>query len=138
MSCDDLTSTEGWNLQLQGQVETLKAGLEAMMLRYLELVNSGDCGNWDPEKEPEVRAARALLKKKTVLGPDDPIPDDDTTDINTAFGREIDILCEAVDRERFLLNGRTALWWHLVGRDPPAHIGEAPWLTDPSRQCGRN
>jgi hypothetical protein len=30
---------------------------------YVSLVNSGDCGNWDPEKEPEVIAARAAIAK---------------------------------------------------------------------------
>ena len=117
MSCDDLSSAEGWNLQLQGRNETLRTALEAMVERYCALVNSGDCGDWDPEKEPEVRGARAILKAPAVgkPGPDDPIPDRLTTDVGRDFGNQIDALAEAVDRERFLLNRRTALYWHLVG-----------------------
>lgn len=37
--------------------------LRVMVYRYVSLVNGGDCGNWDPETEPEVIAARAALAK---------------------------------------------------------------------------
>lgn len=37
--------------------------LEKLLNRYVELVNSGDCGFWNPEAEPEVIEARRVLKK---------------------------------------------------------------------------
>jgi uncharacterized SAM-dependent methyltransferase len=43
------------------RIEALEAGLRTMVGHYVELAGSGDCGFWDPEKEPEVIAARALL-----------------------------------------------------------------------------
>lgn len=35
--------------------------LEDMTNHYAELANSGDCGNWNPEKESEVIAARRMI-----------------------------------------------------------------------------
>lgn len=32
-----------------------------LLERYLELVNCGDCGNWNPEKEQEVIESRRVL-----------------------------------------------------------------------------
>ncbi|MGQ0595816.1 hypothetical protein [Aquabacterium sp.] len=43
------------------QHDTLTQALRALLDRYTMLVNSGDAGNWDPEEEPEVIAARAVL-----------------------------------------------------------------------------
>lgn len=37
-----------------------------LLERYTGLVNCGDCGNWDPEKENEVISARAALVKLGV------------------------------------------------------------------------
>ena len=39
----------------------MREALQALLDRYTSLVNCGDCGNWDPEKEPCVVAARAAL-----------------------------------------------------------------------------
>lgn len=36
--------------------------LRRLLKLYLSVVNSGDCGKWDPEKEPEVIEARCVLK----------------------------------------------------------------------------
>ena len=41
----------------------LEEALQAMLDRYLRLVNSGDAGDWDPEDEYCVIAARAALSK---------------------------------------------------------------------------
>lgn len=41
--------------------ERLCAALSGLLTRYVDLVNCGDCGNWDPEKEREVIEARAAL-----------------------------------------------------------------------------
>lgn len=46
------------------QVADLKVALEGLLNHYTALVNSGDCGNWDPETEPQVIAARKALKKR--------------------------------------------------------------------------
>jgi hypothetical protein len=43
------------------RIEALEASLSSLLERYTGLVNSGDAGNWDPEKEPCVIAARAAL-----------------------------------------------------------------------------
>jgi hypothetical protein len=37
--------------------------LRAMTQRYVDLVNSGDAGFWDPEEDAEVIAARAAIAK---------------------------------------------------------------------------
>jgi hypothetical protein len=44
---------------------TLLSSLQSMLERYTSLVNCGDCGNWDPEQEPNVIAARAAISKAT-------------------------------------------------------------------------
>lgn len=41
----------------------LLAALDALLKRYSSLVNSGDCGNWNPEEEEEIIAARAAIAK---------------------------------------------------------------------------
>ena len=46
----------------KGEVERLREALEGMLDRYVSLVNCGDCGNWNPEEEPEVIAAREALE----------------------------------------------------------------------------
>jgi hypothetical protein len=40
----------------------LFAALEHMVAMYTQLINSGDCGNWDPETDKEVIAARKAIK----------------------------------------------------------------------------
>jgi hypothetical protein len=40
-----------------------RAALRGLLTRYVNMVESGDCGFWDAEKEPEVIAARAALEK---------------------------------------------------------------------------
>lgn len=37
--------------------------LKALLNRYIGLINSGDCGSWDPETEPEVIRAREALSR---------------------------------------------------------------------------
>lgn len=46
---------------LERQRDALAAALTAMVDRYVSLVNSGDCGNWNPETEADVIAARKAL-----------------------------------------------------------------------------
>ena len=41
----------------------LLAALQVLLERYTGLVNCGDCGNWDPEKESSVIAARHALAR---------------------------------------------------------------------------
>lgn len=41
----------------------LLAALNQLLTRYTELVNCGDCGNWNPETELEVKDARAAIRK---------------------------------------------------------------------------
>jgi hypothetical protein len=43
--------------------DDLVAALTELLDHYTQLVNCGDCGNWDPEKEGKVKAARAALAK---------------------------------------------------------------------------
>ncbi len=51
--------------------QNLRQALQALLKRYVELVNSGDAGNWDPEAEPEVIAARQVLALPTAEQVDD-------------------------------------------------------------------
>ena len=46
---------------LEAENERLKAALRGITEHYIQLVNSGDAGSWDGEKEPEVIAARQAL-----------------------------------------------------------------------------
>ncbi len=46
---------------VNAKLVNLAGSLQLLLDRYTSLVNSGDAGNWDPEKEPEVIAARAAL-----------------------------------------------------------------------------
>lgn len=47
--------------RLRTQRDCLLAALQGMTERYTALVNCGDCGNWDPESEAVVIAARAVI-----------------------------------------------------------------------------
>lgn len=51
------------NARLIAASPDLYAALEAMLDHYVSTVNSGDCGNWDPETEDVVKAARAALAR---------------------------------------------------------------------------
>ena len=42
----------------------LREALENLLYRYVELIKSGDCGNWNPEEELQVIKARAALERK--------------------------------------------------------------------------
>ncbi len=44
-------------------LQELAEALEGLLRSYIGLVNSGDCGSWNPENEVEVKAARAALVK---------------------------------------------------------------------------
>ena len=46
------------------QQQEMREALEGLLDRYTALVNCGDCGNWDPETEPPVIAARRALALK--------------------------------------------------------------------------
>ena len=59
---EDFSRVEA-NARLIAATPDLLAALEAMVDRYTALVNCGDCGNWNPETESEVIAARAALTK---------------------------------------------------------------------------
>ena len=44
-----------------GCVLSMAEALEDMLTMYTDLINSGDCGNWNPEHDEEVIIARAAL-----------------------------------------------------------------------------
>lgn len=56
-SCDNVE-------RLTDENARLRAALVGLLDRYCDLVNCGDCGYWDPEKEEPVKAARAALSHK--------------------------------------------------------------------------
>lgn len=41
----------------------LLAALQSLLENHVELCNSGDCGHWDVEGDPQVIAARAAINK---------------------------------------------------------------------------
>jgi hypothetical protein len=51
------------NARLIAAAPELLEALNAMINHYTSLINSGDAGNWDPEEESEVIAARAAIAK---------------------------------------------------------------------------
>lgn len=51
------------NARLFAAAPDLLSALHAITQRYVTLAESGDCGNWNPEEEPEVQAARAAIEK---------------------------------------------------------------------------
>lgn len=65
-------------------MSTLREAAQALLDRYTSLVNCGDCGNWDPETEPDVIALRAELAKPDARpAPAEPQPERD-------FAAEVD------------------------------------------------
>lgn len=57
----------GYVVVQRGAHDALVAALDTFVSEYVELVNSGDAGFWEPEDEPKVKAARsalALARKK--------------------------------------------------------------------------
>ena len=59
----DVLSAAGRQLAAaQSTIAELRAALAGLLKRYVDLAGSGDCGNWDPETEDQVIAARAALK----------------------------------------------------------------------------
>lgn len=53
---------------LKAENERLANALENLLTRHCELVESGDCGFWDVEQEPEVVEARAALDASAPAG----------------------------------------------------------------------
>lgn len=51
------------NARLIAAAPELLEALHDLLTRYVELVNCGDCGHWDPEQEDDVKAARAAIAK---------------------------------------------------------------------------
>ena len=48
---------------LEAQNAELIAALDKLLKKHVELIESGDCGFWNPEDEAEVTHARAVLAK---------------------------------------------------------------------------
>lgn len=51
------------NARLIAAAPELLEALRGMTEHYVRLAGCGDCGNWNPEEEPEVIAARAAIAK---------------------------------------------------------------------------
>lgn len=61
----DECHTQGMLAHLaQARVAALEEALGGLLEHYLRLANSGDCGNFDPETDPEVIAVRETLKEE--------------------------------------------------------------------------
>jgi hypothetical protein len=56
-----------------GCMTTLRQAAENFLNSYLALVNSGDCGNWDPETEAEVIALRQALAECRSIELQEPV-----------------------------------------------------------------
>ena len=53
--------------ELQDRIKRLEEALEGTVKCYVDLVNSGDAGFWNPEEQSVIIAARAALKKEDNL-----------------------------------------------------------------------
>ena len=53
------------NAHLIAAAPALLEALQAVTSIYVQLVNTGDAGRWDPEMEHEIQAARAAIAKAT-------------------------------------------------------------------------
>ena len=60
-SVNDVYDEYPANAHLIAASPALESALEGLLTRYLELVDCGDCGNWEPRNEPEVIASFAAL-----------------------------------------------------------------------------
>lgn len=60
--CNELPEAAA-NARLIAAAPDLLEALRAFVDRYVELVNCGDCGHWNPEEETEVITARAAIAK---------------------------------------------------------------------------
>jgi hypothetical protein len=47
--------------QLETENKRLRVALSEFLEMYVAMVNSGDCGNWNAEEDPEVVKAREAL-----------------------------------------------------------------------------
>jgi len=60
------------NLHNEGDAKLIAAApklleaLQELLDDYTGLVNSGDCGNWNPEEDPGVIKARAAIREATA------------------------------------------------------------------------
>lgn len=73
-----LTQEAADHIEAQNKlIEELQEALETFVEEYTEMVNSGDCGFWDPEKEDKVIAARAALSEASKSNPNTPERNDE-------------------------------------------------------------
>lgn len=56
------------NARLIAAAPDLLEALSTFLIEYVRLVESGDAGFWDAEKEPKVIAARAAIARATGAG----------------------------------------------------------------------
>lgn len=59
------------NAHLISAAPEMLEALEQFMEEYVELVNSGDAGFWNPEDEDKVKVARAAISKAKGINPDE-------------------------------------------------------------------
>jgi hypothetical protein len=63
MDDDERSPEKEANAYLIAAAPDLYAALEVLLEDSVQLANSGDCGNWDPETQAPIIAARAALAK---------------------------------------------------------------------------
>lgn len=59
------TSDDEVNARLIAAAPELLKACECLLDRYVSLINSGDCGNWNIEEESEVLMVRSAITKAT-------------------------------------------------------------------------
>lgn len=61
MAMDAIAEEHSQLVAMTAERDALREAATAFLAMYVAMVESGDCGNWNPEDEPEVQALRAAL-----------------------------------------------------------------------------
>lgn len=64
---DGIEKAESAIISMAVVIRDMSDCLDDMTNHYAELINSGDAGNWNPEEEQEVMAARKMVSEAKAM-----------------------------------------------------------------------